>query len=144
MSAALSWFGQVDNRLPPERCKYAFEKTAIRSSGALQPRWSGQSNRSWQSCAECHAGKSRREDFLSTITRMMRYSWDIRLARARYSLNAAWRRCSTHRFPSYKVAIPIFFICPRAATLSAPIAYFQPGENGYRVELVYEQAGWVK
>ena len=37
-----------------------------------------------------------------------------------------------------------FYLSARCDSVRAHRFYFQPGENGYRVELVYEQAGWVK
>jgi hypothetical protein len=37
-----------------------------------------------------------------------------------------------------------FYLSAHCASVRANRFYFQPGENGYRVELVYEQAGWVK
>jgi hypothetical protein len=37
-----------------------------------------------------------------------------------------------------------FSLSARCQSVRANRFYFQPGEEGYRVELVYEQAGWVK
>src|SRR5579864_8526082 len=37
-----------------------------------------------------------------------------------------------------------FYLSARSDTVRAHRFYFQPGEKGYRVELIYEQAGWVK
>lgn len=37
-----------------------------------------------------------------------------------------------------------FYLSARCDSVRAHRFYFQPGEKGYRVELVYEQAGWVK
>jgi hypothetical protein len=37
-----------------------------------------------------------------------------------------------------------FYLSARCDSVRANRFYFQPGENGYRVEMVYEQAGWVK
>src|SRR5580692_2398280 len=37
-----------------------------------------------------------------------------------------------------------FYLSARSDTVRAHRFYFQPGEQGYRVELIYEQAGWVK
>jgi hypothetical protein len=37
-----------------------------------------------------------------------------------------------------------FYLSARCDSVRANRFYFQPGEKGYRVEMVYEQAGWVK
>lgn len=37
-----------------------------------------------------------------------------------------------------------FYLSARCDSVRANRFYFQPGEKGYRVELVYEQAGWIK
>jgi hypothetical protein len=37
-----------------------------------------------------------------------------------------------------------FYLSAHCDSVRANRFYFQPGEKGYRVELVYEQAGWVK
>ena len=37
-----------------------------------------------------------------------------------------------------------FSLSARCDAVRANRFYFQPGENGYRVEMIYEQAGWVK
>jgi hypothetical protein len=37
-----------------------------------------------------------------------------------------------------------FYLSAHCDSVRAHRFYFQPGEKGYRVELVYEQAGWVK
>jgi hypothetical protein len=37
-----------------------------------------------------------------------------------------------------------FYLSAHCDSVRAHRFYFQPGERGYRVELVYEQAGWVK
>jgi hypothetical protein len=37
-----------------------------------------------------------------------------------------------------------FYLSAQCESVRANRFYFQPGEKGYRVEMVYEQAGWVK